>query len=389
MICIDGEKGSWTFDNLPEGAEKVTAIFAPGAYHEEVIKWQGKIIVVPYGVKKGSVQKEIRKRWGKSIPAGGNALNGAVAIFLMRSLIRIYVFVGNNLSFKEDELFYFNQETDRDDKAYFIMNNIYGEEVLTDMPMYQYKVWLEQACNQYFPECVFINASEGILGVDVDGSNMDIFQYMPLDIAIEHIKEALDFDLLDPIEKNRVFYQKLYDDSDYNPTNGNRTWESILRLIGRGDITIEKGLDVGCGTGGGVKLARDNGYDVYGCDISNNERIWKENGIGDFCKQAPANNMPYEDNSFNFVYCGDVMEHIPEEYLLPTLKEIYRVGSHKFLFVICTALERSPVGVTTPVYTHISVKTADEWKKMICSVGYKIAQIETIDDHVAFKAVKE
>lgn len=388
MILIDGEKGSWTFENLPAGAEKVTAIFAAGACHEEVVKWPGKIMVVPYGVKKGSVQKDIRKRWGKSIAAGGNALNGAVAVFITTTNIKVYIFVGNNLSFKEGESFYFNQPTERDDKAYFIMHDIYGEEVLTDMPMYQYKIWLEQTCNAYFPDCVFINASEGVLGVDVDNQLMGIFQYMPLDEAIKRTKEAFDFENLDPIERSRVFYQMMYDDENYSPINGGRQWEVIADAYKDGRLKIVKALDVGCGTGEGIRKAVDAGIDAYGADISDNTVLWRENGVEGRCIQAPGHAMPYKDREFDFIYCGDVMEHIPEDYLIPTLKEIYRVGSDTFLFCIALGLEKAPIYTTTAVYTHISLKPATEWEKMMRDIGYNVYSVKGADDggHVVIQA---
>lgn len=392
MICIDGEKGQWTFDGLPETASRVTALFAAGAYHDEVVKWPGKIMVIPYGVKKGAIQKEIRRRWGKSIPAGGNALNGSVAVFIEDTNAKIYIFVGNDLSFKEGHSFYFDQPGDRDEKAYFVMHDIYGEECYTDMPMYQYKIWLEQACNQNFPECVFINSSEGILGVDTDGTPMDIFQYVPLDIAIQRVREALDFDAMDGMEKNKVFYQLLYDKANYKPLNGAKVWSQMIESAKNGTIKITKGLDVGCGTGDGVRLARNAGFDVRGIDISNNKAIWEGNGVAEYCQQASAHSMPFSDSEFDFVYCGDVMEHIPEEYLAPTLKEILRVGT-RFVFVICTAVEKAPVFTTTPVYTHISVKAADEWIDMMKACGYSIYSANIRENesehHVVIEAVKE
>ncbi len=388
MILIDGEKGAWTFDNLPKDAEQVTAIFAAGAYHDEVVKWPGKIMVVPYGVKKGSVQKEIRKRWGKSIAAGGNALNGAVAIFLMNTLVKIHAFVGLNFSFKEGQYFYFNQETDRDDKAYFIMHDIYGEECYTDMPMYQYKVWLEQAASQFYPDCYFVNCSEGILGVDVDGKTMPIFDHMPLDMAIERIKDALDFEQQDEMSRCREFYQRLYDSGGYTPNNGEDGWKSIFEHVEKNIIPpFKTALDVGCGLGKGLAFARAQGIDAYGVDISDNRKIWEENGVADYCQQAPAHKIPYADNRFDLVFCGDVLEHIPEEYLMPTLREMYRVGSNAFIFVIAVKLEVVPPHEA--VYTHLSVKPSGKWVEMMTEIGYHVYSAKDDETgHCIIQAVK-
>lgn len=375
MVCIDGEKGAWTFDNLPDNAAGITALFAAGAYHEEVVKWPGKIMVLPYGVKKGSVQKEIKRRWGKPLPAGGNAMNGAIAAFLMKTLVKIYVFVGNNLSFKEGEQFYFDQKTDRDDRAYYIAKDIYGEECYTDLPMFQYKAWLEQAASQFWPECYFVNCSEGILGVDTDGKPLPLFDHMPLDMAIDRIKEALDFENQPTIDRYKGFYQLMYDKGFYEPHNGKGVWDSVEKAMQAGDLRkFTKGLDVGCGLGEGIRDMRAKGYDVYGVDIADIKRYWQENGVADVCKQAPAHKIPYHDNTFDFVMCGDVMEHIPEEYILPTLKEILRVGSKDFFFFICCHQEAVPP--SDRVRSHVTLNDPDEWVSKFKDVGYEIERAE-------------
>lgn len=59
-------------------------------------------------------------------------------------------------------------------------------------------------------------------------------------------------------------------------------------------------------------------------------------------------NMPFEDNQFDVVVCGQVLEHLPFHDFLPSLKEIRRVARHKaiislpdkrrhFGFAVCLA----------------------------------------------------
>ena len=40
-------------------------------------------------------------------------------------------------------------------------------------------------------------------------------------------------------------------------------------------------------------------------------------------------NMPFEDNQFDLVVCGEVLEHLPFTDFLPSLKEIRRVARYK------------------------------------------------------------
>ncbi len=42
-------------------------------------------------------------------------------------------------------------------------------------------------------------------------------------------------------------------------------------------------------------------------------------------------NMPFEDNQFDLVMCGEVLEHLPFTDFLPSLKEIRRVARYKVI----------------------------------------------------------
>ena len=109
--------------------------------------------------------------------------------------------------------------------------------------------------------------------------------------------------------------------------------------------------------------------------------------IAQRCSVAPAHDMPmFPDNEFDFVMCCDVMEHVPESYVERTLKEIYRVGSDKFMFAIAIATASS-VGGT--VQTHCTVAPPDWWEKQVANAGFKIVHCQIEEDHhVVFGCVK-
>ena len=190
---------------------------------------------------------------------------------------------------------------------------------------------------------------------------------------------------LAPDEK-RTFLKKFYDgaykNNMYSPQNGLYAWEWIIDRTG---IVFVNALDVGCGTGVGLKYAVDRGKDVYGIDFADAREEWKKYGVEDRCKIASALDIPYPDNSFDLVVCLDVMEHIPEGDSLNALKEIRRVGSRAFIFAIALTLEKEPVG--KKVLTHINVKNANWWIQKMSEAGYGAAvfkngnQAVQYDDH--------
>jgi len=186
------------------------------------------------------------------------------------------------------------------------------------------------------------------------------------------------------IDKFQSLYQMLYDHCEYAPHNGMVAWRDRILPI---KPKYTKALDVGCGLGEGVALARGCGLDTWGVDIADVHDKWAAIGIADYCQQAPAHKIPYPDNTFDFVTCTDVMEHIPAEYVIPSLSEIYRVGSKYFYFVMDSELEKYPP--INGIYTHVTLKPCDEWADIMVSIGYKIIATVVDADHCTITAEKE
>jgi SAM-dependent methyltransferase len=376
---IDGQKGDWSLD-INETQLKTAMIASPFCEPETLMAWKNRIYVLPYEVK-GSVHNEaIKTRYGDPIPAGGNSINCAMAYLVTCTNIRIFLFAGNEMSFKKS--YYVDKKSNNDQSMYFFAKNTKGETVRTLIPLYEYKIWLENLMWElYRNEYWFCNCSEGILGVD-DGELLDCVAQMPLDEAIDQVKKALEFEQQDDMTKVKQMYDHLYKESVYFPQNGIYTWLSFLE----NNTPFKKGLDVGCGAGAGMLEAVEKGFDVYGIDIASNEDLWKEMGLEGRCRTAPAHEIPYPDNEFDFVMCSDVMEHIPEAYVDATLKEIHRVGSDKFLFAIAVGTASSAGGT---VQTHYTVAPPEWWGNKLEEAGYKIVHFQVEEDHhVVIGAIK-
>jgi ubiquinone/menaquinone biosynthesis C-methylase UbiE len=90
----------------------------------------------------------------------------------------------------------------------------------------------------------------------------------------------------------------------------------------RGDD--KKMLDVGCGTGYHLARYHERGFDISGVDGS--EDMLKQaqliNPDIEF-KQSDVDNLPYPDQSFDYVLCIEVLRYLPD--IKPCVREIYRV----------------------------------------------------------------
>ena len=83
-------------------------------------------------------------------------------------------------------------------------------------------------------------------------------------------------------------------------------------------------LDVGCGTGYHLARYGERGFEIAGMDGS--EEMLKQARIAnpniDF-KQGDVEKIPFEDSSFDFVLCIEVLRYLPD--INPCVREIVRV----------------------------------------------------------------
>lgn len=96
-----------------------------------------------------------------------------------------------------------------------------------------------------------------------------------------------------------------------------------------------KALDLGCGNGKTVSTLIDEGYDVTGVDFSEVaiEQCRNRFKEADFVV-ASVCDLPFEDDSFDFVTAVHVLEHLDDEDLKRAVSEIRRVlkkGGYVFI----------------------------------------------------------
>ena len=125
-------------------------------------------------------------------------------------------------------------------------------------------------------------------------------------------------------------------------------------------------LDVGCAMGFYVRRLADLGWDAHGVDLSEyavSEGL--QQGIPNL-RVAAAQELPYDDESFDYVTAIDVIEHVPPEEGQQMVDEIYRVLRRGGVTLVATPnfLTNQYWNIYTPSFvdndeTHVNYQSAE------------------------------
>ena len=122
-------------------------------------------------------------------------------------------------------------------------------------------------------------------------------------------------------------------------------------------------LDVGCGRGESLKVARECGVVIaHGCEIV-------ESLCGPQVTYLPegAVKLPFRDNHYQMVVCMDVLEHLEPEEVPLAIQELRRVAAWKMFVSVPHKQERNGL--------HLTVEPREWWIDQLSKVG----EVEVID----------
>lgn len=95
----------------------------------------------------------------------------------------------------------------------------------------------------------------------------------------------------------------------------------VQRLLDEGRTQV---VEIGLGPGLDAAAMTASGLDVRGVDLSpEHVRLARERGID--AVVGPAQDLPYDDSSFDALWCASVLMHLPDDDLDAALREFGRV----------------------------------------------------------------
>ena len=131
-------------------------------------------------------------------------------------------------------------------------------------------------------------------------------------------------------------YKKMYDSEKGLDLLDNPRIKSMVQIIDNLDLKDKKILDIGCYDGTFLSLIKNRNNNFFGIEASDfgfKKSSEREINVKQFFFND-KDHIPFQDNSFNIVVAGEIIEHIYDTDFF--LKEIYRILKSNGLLLIST-----------------------------------------------------
>lgn len=144
-------------------------------------------------------------------------------------------------------------------------------------------------------------------------------------------------------------------------------------------------LDYGCARGFLVKALVLRGIDAYGYDISS----WAIDNCDPEIKDRVGHTLK---ENYDYVFCKDVLEHIPDEELFDLLPRLFQATKKASLFIVPLAVcENGPyIGPADEKdATHIQRKTLAGWTELLTKYSKEFIVFSSLNIPVLKLSVKD
>jgi ubiquinone/menaquinone biosynthesis C-methylase UbiE len=112
-----------------------------------------------------------------------------------------------------------------------------------------------------------------------------------------------------------------------------------------------------------VRALRQQGVAAWGVDPA--AALHELSAIEAHWLRAPADRLPFADRCFDVVLCAHVLEHIPEPFILRSLREIVRVCGDQLVVVIDCA--------DPSVEGHLTIRPHQWWIAQLDAAGAAVS----------------
>jgi 2-polyprenyl-3-methyl-5-hydroxy-6-metoxy-1,4-benzoquinol methylase len=131
-------------------------------------------------------------------------------------------------------------------------------------------------------------------------------------------------------------------------------------------------LDAGCGSGKGAVALVKAGFDVTLCDLTPEGLVPEAQGLpfaasALWADLAPLTYAATFGKTFDYVYCCDVLEHIPTPFTMLVIRRLLDVSKHGVFLSISTVPDNFGVWIGEPL--HQTVQPFVQWRDQLNTIG--------------------
>jgi SAM-dependent methyltransferase len=143
-------------------------------------------------------------------------------------------------------------------------------------------------------------------------------------------------------------------------------------------------LDAGTGSGKGAVALLKSGFDVVACDVTDAGLVEEfrdpARAAISFQHACLWHVLPFDDHVFDWVYCTDVLEHIPPQFTMLAVYQMLAVAQEGLFLTV--SLVPDSFGVWAGKSLHQSVFPFAWWKEALAEVGDVIEARDLISNAV-------
>jgi 2-polyprenyl-3-methyl-5-hydroxy-6-metoxy-1,4-benzoquinol methylase len=166
-------------------------------------------------------------------------------------------------------------------------------------------------------------------------------------------------------------------DAYHNYSPGEAYLPIFLECVGesRGHV-----LDAGTGSGRGAVALQNAGFRVTCCDVTDAGLIpaARELPFREACLWQHLGGFTPAHGSFDYVYCTDVLEHIPPQFTMLAVWQMLRVARRGVFLSVSTVPDN--LGVWVGAQLHQTVRSFTWWKDSLGELGRVVDVRDRLDD---------
>lgn len=126
-------------------------------------------------------------------------------------------------------------------------------------------------------------------------------------------------------------------------------------------------LDAGCGSGKGAVALQDAGFKVSCCDLIKVEDWPEELARTPFTEVCLWEDLRRQVGFHDWVYCCDVMEHIPITFAMLVVSRLLEVAKRGVFFSI--SFQPDVMGAWVGKHLHQTLQPFVDWRDQLNTVG--------------------